>query len=341
MIRLSICIPTYNFGKFIGQTLDSILPTLTEEVEVVILDGGSTDDTVSVVEQRKRDFPQIKYHFQGFRGGIDKDIAKVVSLATGYYCWLFSADDLMKRGAVERILAAIQSNSDIYLCELTLCDYEMQPVRENPIFDGITSPEVFDLGNPLQRQRYFSKARISEAFFSFLAGPIFRRDVWESAEGIPESFYGTCWGVAGRLLSLVESGGLQVHYLKESLLYRRGGNDSFMENGIVHRLRISVDGFAHIAETIFGKYSYETYHIRRVIRNERSLFHLMLIKRQVLDSQQKEDVDELSMIVFRHYSNSGFINKIKHVIFKFMPISLIRLGDSLRKLLITKHIICP
>jgi len=337
-MRLSICIPTYNFGNFIGQTLDSIIPNLTEGVEVVILDGGSIDETANVVAKRQRDFSQIEYHQQGFRGGIDRDIAKLINLAHGDYCWLFSADDIMKYGAVAKVLEAIEFNCDIYLCEITLCNYGMQPVRENPIFRGITVPETLDLGNALQRQRYFREARISEAFFSFLAGPIFRRELWEKANGIPDSFYGTCWGLAGRLLSLVPSG-LVVRYLGESLLYRRGENDSFLENGVVNRLKISVDGFAHIAEMLFGKYSDETYHIRRVIRNERSLLHLILIKAQVLKAHQEEDIEELNEIVFRHYSNCGVFNKFKYVIFKSMPIPLIKLAFLLKKLLVKARII--
>jgi abequosyltransferase len=177
-LRLSICIPTYNFGKFIGETLDSILPNLTEGVEVVILDGGSTDDTGHVVAQRQHHFPQMKYHRQEFRGGIDRDIAKVISLSRGEYCWLFSADDIMMTGAVDKVLHHIQSHCDIYLCEQTLCDYEMHPMKEHPIFNHITAPETFDLGDATQRQRYFCEARTSEAFFSFLSVPIFRRDIW-------------------------------------------------------------------------------------------------------------------------------------------------------------------
>jgi len=48
--RLSICIPTYNFGRFIGETLDSILPQATEDVEVTVVDGASTDNTADIVE---------------------------------------------------------------------------------------------------------------------------------------------------------------------------------------------------------------------------------------------------------------------------------------------------
>lgn len=332
-ILLSICIPTYNFGKFIGQTLDSILPNLTEGVEVIILDGGSTDDTANVVVQRQRDFPQIKYYQQGFRGGIDRDIAKVISFAHGDYCWLFSADDIMMSGAVEKVINFIQSNCDIYLCEQILCDYEMHPITEYPIFNHITTPGIFDLGNALQRQIYFSTARTSEAFFSFLSGPIFRRDVWERAEGIPESFYNTCWGLAGRLLSLVP-GGLVVHYLGEKLLYKRGGNDSFREKGLVNRVQISVEGFAHIAETIFGKDSQEAFHVRRVIRNEWALRSLMKIKLLTATFPQQENIETLKSLASKHYLNAGVGNMCKYLIFRVTPIPLIKLAVLLKNILI-------
>lgn len=329
LILLSICIPTYNFGKFIGQTLDSIIPNLRDGVEVVILDGGSTDDTGHVVAQRQHEFPQIKYHRQEFRGGIDRDIAKVVSLSHGEYCWLFSADDIMKPGAVDNLLNCTQSNCDIYLCEQMLCDHEMQHITKYPIFNHITSPEIFDLGNLAQRQRYFGDARTSEAFFSFLSGPIFRRDLWEKTEGIPESFYETCWGLAGRLLSLVPRG-LRVHYLGESLLYKRGvnkggDNNSFRELGAVNRLRISVEGFSHIGETIFGKGSQEAFHIQRVVRNEWSLRSLMSMKMLTAVFPQQENIEMLKRLAAKHYLNAGVGNMCRYVLFRSTPMSLLKL----------------
>ena len=337
-ISLSICIPTYNFGKFIGQTLDSIIPNLTEGVEVVILDGGSTDNTADVVAQKQRGFPQIQYHRQEFRGGIDRDIAKVVSLAHGSYCWLFSADDIMVSGAVNKVLNAMQSNCDIYLCEHIWCDYEMHPIIEYLIFNHITAPETFDLGDAVQRQRYFSEARTTEAFFSFLSGPIFKKDIWEKANGIPESFYETCWGLAGRLLSLVPDG-LVVRYLGERLLYKRGinkcgDNTSFLELGVVNRLRISVEGFAHIAETIFGKDSQETFHIRRAIRNEWPLRNLIEIKLLTAISPQQENIGKLNKLVAKHYLNAGIGNTCKYVLFRLTPIPLLKLARLLKNILI-------
>jgi abequosyltransferase len=326
---------------FIGETLESILPGLSDDVEIVILDGGSTDDTGAVVAQKIRGFRQIHFFQQGYRGGIDRDIAKVVRLAQGEYCWLVSADDIMKPEAINKVLNAIQSHCDIYLCEHTLCTFDMEPIEEYSIFDTISTPTIFDLGKAEDRKKYFSAARTSEAFFSFLSGPIFRRDLWKRTDNIPSSFYETCWALAGRMLSLVQ-GGLVVHYLGENLLYKRGGNDSFSENGVVNRLRISVDGFAHIAETIFGKHSVETWHIRRVIRNERTLLHLMLIKLQASTSPQKENIDQLNQIVSRHYSDAGITSIIKCAIFKLTPVFMLRIGAFLKKnIMKAKYLLTP
>jgi len=334
-INLSICIPTYNFGKFIGQTLDSILPNLKNNVEVVILDGGSTDNTADVVKQRQILCPQIKYHQQGFKGGIDKDISKVVGLAQGDYCWLFSADDIMMPGAVDKILVATSSNCDVYLSEQIPCDYEMCPIMKWSIFNHITAPEIFNLGNKQQRQRYFSEARTSEAFFSFLAGPIFKRSLWKKSDGIPESFYETCWGLAGRLLSLI-SEGLTVHYLGEALLYKRGSNESgdntsFHGRGMVNLFRISVEGYSHIVETIFGKNSMEAFNIQRVLRNEWTFKSLMFLKILTSDYPQKENFDLLKKLAAKHYKNSGVWNMFKYTLFLILPVWLLKFIRSIKR----------
>ena len=56
-IRLSVCIPTYNFGEFIGETLESIVGQATDEVDIIIVDGASTDNTEQVVHQIQKTIP--------------------------------------------------------------------------------------------------------------------------------------------------------------------------------------------------------------------------------------------------------------------------------------------
>ena len=48
---LSICIATYNRASYIGETLDSIIPQLDDDVELLVVDGASTDNTEDVVRK--------------------------------------------------------------------------------------------------------------------------------------------------------------------------------------------------------------------------------------------------------------------------------------------------
>lgn len=328
-MRLSICIPTYNFGGFIGETLDSLLPQVSDEVEVVVLDGGSTDDTGDVVAVRMQHHKQLTYYHQDFRGGIDADIEKVISLAHGQYCWLFSADDIMMPGAVKKVLQAIRSHHEIYVCEHVLCSFQMKPICEYPPLNNTCGPATFDLADSQQKRKYFRMARTSEAFFSFLSIPIFRKDVWDRVK-IPASFYGTCWVVAGRLLASVPDG-IKVSYLSEKLLFKRGGNDSFLDRGIVNRCRIGIEAFQHIGNTIFGVDSEEAFHIRRVLRFDIPLKILLVAKLRAAQNPEVEDRAVLDRIVALHYSDPGWRNFFNRNAYKIAPVQVLAAGSWLKR----------
>jgi abequosyltransferase len=330
-IKLSICIPTYNFGKFIGQTLDSIVPQLSTEVELIVLDGGSTDETAKVVAIRQLDCEQLTYVHQGFRGGIDRDIETVITLSRGKYCWLFSADDIMLPGAIDKVLDAIKSNDDVYICEHVLCNLEMEPICEYPPFNNINHSMLFNLDSILQRKNYFRLARTSEAFFSFMSGPIFKREVWDGVK-VPESFRDTCWIVAGHLLSMIPKG-MTVNYLGEKLLHKRGGNDSFSDRGVVNRCRIAIEAFQHVGNTIFGRDSEEAYHIRRVLQLDIPLLNLMVAKYQAAKNPSTEDIKVLNRIVKMHYADPSVGNWIKFALYKMLPLVVLNVASQLKGLL--------
>jgi abequosyltransferase len=101
---VSICIATYNRGAFIGETLDSIIGQITNGVEVLVVDGASTDDTPAIVEAYARRCPQLRYIRLPAKGGVDQDYSRAVEYAQGKMCWLFTDDDLMAAGAIADVL---------------------------------------------------------------------------------------------------------------------------------------------------------------------------------------------------------------------------------------------
>jgi abequosyltransferase len=285
-IKLSICMPTFNFGKFIGETLDSIIPQLTDQIEIVILDGGSTDNTHEIVQAYQKTCPQIQYFRQTARGGIDLDMHLSVENAQGEYCWLFSSDDIMRPGAIHKILTEIAEGIDVYLCDFTICEYDCKtPIFEHYILKNRTSA-IFNLSDSLIRAKYFELAIETTAFFGFMSSLIIRRARWiETPAG--EQFFGTCWSHAARILHMIPQG-LQVKYLPLSLLLKRSYNDSFMDKGMVHRFSIAIDGFQKIVHSIFGEQSIEAFHITRVLKAEFPLRFFLVTKLSLRNKLEKK-----------------------------------------------------
>ena len=268
-MRLTIAIPTYNFGRFIGETLDAFLTDLPDHVEILVVDGASTDDTATVVSARS-DVGAVRYIRLAKRGGIDADVATAIELAKGEYVWMFSADDLPEAGAVQRILELLATRPDVIVVAHSGWTIDMQLVHSRyPIIEG--SDVRVELSDPKQRDALFARGVTSEVFFSFLSGLIIRRGAWVEAPIEPGFFYGSCWAHAARLLATAARFRLDVLVHVEPLVRRRGDNDSFLTAGLVARYALAIEGYRAIFDAVFGTDAPEQRHLRRVMRNEFSL----------------------------------------------------------------------
>lgn len=300
-LKLSICIPIFNCSEFVGQALDSILPQTTSSIEVIIYDGGSTDDTPSLLEGYLRIWANLQYHRGDHRGGIDIDMATCASFAQGEYIWLFSGDDVMRPDAIIRALKQIESGDDIYICSHTICNKNMTIFRTHPVL----SPNRYtsaDLSDPILRLKWFQSAVTTEAFFSFMSGLIVRRAKWQSGL-LPDDFKHSCWGHVARFFGLIQNE-LHVVYVADIWLDQRGGNDSFADKGIVNRYRIAIDGYHKVADTYFGVGSEEAFHIRRVIRNEFGLRRFLSARYLCNKYPQHESRDLLDQLLLKAYCDN-------------------------------------
>jgi abequosyltransferase len=314
MKRLSICIPTYNFGAFIGETLESIVPQLSDDVEVVILDGGSTDDTEAVVRAVAARAPAVRYHRQPVRGGIDRDMARVVELAEGEYCWLFSADDVMRTGALGRMLGKL-NGVDLLLCGATYCNFEMEPIREGMVA-AITTETVFDFADREDRLDYFSRASSTLGLFSYLGLIVFRRSKWDAID-LDERFVGSLFAHVGRIFQMITDG-VTFTFLPESYVMARSGNDSFLDRGVVHRYAKVIDGYQDLAAESFGADSEEARHIRRAVNAEFPLW-LALQLRYETEADRPEDLPELRRIVHRAYGDVSLRHRLVRTLYDQTP----------------------
>lgn len=175
MTRLSICIATYNRAEYIGETLESILPQLTNAVEVVILDGASTDATESIVRHYAEQCSSINYVRLQEKGGVDKDYDLAVGHANGTYCWLFTDDDILNPGAVKAVLEQLDNEYPLIIVNANV---------KSPKLDVILEAKRLALSHDtVYPQADFEKFFISTAaYMSFIGCVIIRRSIWIERE---------------------------------------------------------------------------------------------------------------------------------------------------------------
>lgn len=173
--KLSVCIATRNRAEFIGETLHSIIQQSTEDVEVVILDGASTDATPTIVAQFSERCPRLRYVRQEKNGGVDHDYDLAVTHAGGDYCWLMSDDDILRPGAIHRVLELIKTGYSLIIvnAELRSLDFSRLIDASRLRFDAdcIYQPHEFD--------RLFEE---TSAYLSYIGAVVIRREIWISRE---------------------------------------------------------------------------------------------------------------------------------------------------------------
>ena len=89
---VSIIVPSFNQGRFIKETIDSILGQDYRPIEVLVLDGASTDETVEVLS-RYESVPELIWRSEPDNGVVDA-VNKGLKRASGEIIGIQSSDDL-------------------------------------------------------------------------------------------------------------------------------------------------------------------------------------------------------------------------------------------------------
>lgn len=105
--KISIIIATYNAGKVLQRCLDSIRPQKTDAIELLIIDGGSKDDTMDIV---RRNGDIIDYNISEPDKGIYDAWNKGVKASTGEWIQFIGADDQLMPDAVSTYMEYLDSH---------------------------------------------------------------------------------------------------------------------------------------------------------------------------------------------------------------------------------------
>jgi len=123
---LSVCIATYNGSQFINAQLQSILPQLSEDDEIIISDDNSADETL--INIKTLSDPRIKIITNSSRQGVIKNFERALAAAKGDYIFLSDQDDVWLPGKVSASLQILQHHL-LVVTDCTVTDWQLQPLH--------------------------------------------------------------------------------------------------------------------------------------------------------------------------------------------------------------------
>lgn len=189
IILISICIPTFNRGRYLENCLLSIYKALSEVgkgVEICVSDNSSTDNTFEVIEKTRNLMP-IKYNRNAVNVGMARNIIKVVSMARGEFVWLVGDDDLLMPNGISKLIRLLKNNpkEDFFYVNANHLESSVLEIFPHP-FDTADLPvsmERFSKSSTPRSLNFFELISPSISF-DFLGGiflSVFRREKWNDS----------------------------------------------------------------------------------------------------------------------------------------------------------------
>jgi glycosyltransferase involved in cell wall biosynthesis len=113
--KISVVIPSYNYGKYLRQSVRSAATQLGVDHEVVIVENASTDGSLEIARSLANEYPNVRLVSFASNEGIISSINRCWSEARGEYGVLLCADDLLTPGSLARSLAVMESHPNVGL----------------------------------------------------------------------------------------------------------------------------------------------------------------------------------------------------------------------------------
>jgi glycosyltransferase involved in cell wall biosynthesis len=174
LLKLSVITPTLNQGKFIERTIRSVLDQGYENLEYMIVDGGSTDETLEVIERYAN---RIDWWVSEPDEGQTHAISKGIERSTGDVIAYINSDDYYLPGAFDKAIGALESSGASWVAGGVFNhDENGDP---NPIF-GPETPPVWPYSQGRGEGRHWL---VAVPWGTPQAGAFWRRELFERYGG--------------------------------------------------------------------------------------------------------------------------------------------------------------
>ena len=172
MPKVSIIIPVYNVSKYLPTCLNSLVNQTLKDIEVIVVNDGSPDDSQDIIDKYVKKYPKIIKSYIKENGGQGSARNYGLKKATGEYIGYVDSDDYVCTDMYEKLYnKAKKDDLDIAICGNYLV-YEDSPKRDIELNNHI-------LDDP-QANAFFGKLAVWNKIYKkkIVEGLVFRSKVW-------------------------------------------------------------------------------------------------------------------------------------------------------------------
>ena len=146
MSKVSVIIPVYNVEKYLSETLECLVNQTLSDIEIICVDDGSTDDSMSILQEYAERDSRVKYlQQQNQYAGIARNNG--LKIATGDYVIFLDSDDIFDKTMLEKLVSQAQkTDADVTVCRcqwLMMADMSLKECPFSMQREYLPEKEVF------------------------------------------------------------------------------------------------------------------------------------------------------------------------------------------------------
>lgn len=144
---VSVIIPNYNYERYLREAIDSALGQTYPNIEIIVVDDGSTDDSRQIIESYGREIRAVFQQNQGVSAARNSGVVQ----SKGEFVAFLDADDIWLPEKIESQVARFEQDRDLGLVHVWIVDVDADTCEIEPHLDGKEGwvAEALLLGEPV------------------------------------------------------------------------------------------------------------------------------------------------------------------------------------------------
>jgi CDP-glycerol glycerophosphotransferase len=132
--KVSVIVPVYNVEKYLAKCLDSLVHQSLKEIEIIVVNDSTKDNSQEIIDTYKTQFPSIVQSYIKENGGVGEARNFGLKHASGEYIGFIDSDDYVELDMYEKMYElACKNDSDLVVCDL---EYLWETTGETRVMKG-------------------------------------------------------------------------------------------------------------------------------------------------------------------------------------------------------------